>query len=345
MSDIKISVIVPIHGVGKYLPKCLDSLAKQDFLWPYEVICVSDSANDNSPEIIDDYIKAYPNKFVRLDVKNRNLSFTRNDGLSIAKGDYVAFVDGDDFVAGNYLSTFYNTAIEKDADVVIGNYYIYDNGKRYKHGLSFISYKGYIKAKNAIRFMNNDLIIRGYVWYKFFKRSVIQNVKFPSIKYMLEDITFSTMAFLNSKKIYWMQKRTYYYVIHKDSISLTWEFYDSTQNALNALGFCKVYAASLYGNEKAGKIYTFSSFIRKVIAFYYIYMKNDKKRDKFKINMEVEKEIKIIKKHVCYKNTPWEKAVIDAGLDKLVKEDISLNKDEMINLKKFCKDYDKDASN
>ena len=85
MEDIKISVIVPIHGVDKYLEECLNSLLYQTFSKKYEVICVSDSPNDTSPSIIDRFVSLRPDIFVRLDVNNRNLSFTRNDGLKKAR--------------------------------------------------------------------------------------------------------------------------------------------------------------------------------------------------------------------------------------------------------------------
>lgn len=130
MSDIKVSVIVPIHGVAKYLKRCLGSLLEQDFNLPYEVLCLNDCPNDKSPDIIDEFVSIKPEVFKRIDVQNGNVSFTRNDGLKAAQGDYIAFVDGDDFVSKDYISYFYKTAIEKDADVLITNFYMYKKGKK-----------------------------------------------------------------------------------------------------------------------------------------------------------------------------------------------------------------------
>ncbi|MDY4159297.1 MAG: glycosyltransferase family 2 protein [Candidatus Onthovivens sp.] len=129
MQDIKVSVIVPIHGVDKYLDQCLSSLLNQKFDYKYEVICVNDTPNDNSPQIIDKYVNLKNDVFKRLDVFNRNVSYTRNDGLKAASGDYVIFIDGDDFVDENLLQILYQNAIKNDAEVVIYNFYMYKKGK------------------------------------------------------------------------------------------------------------------------------------------------------------------------------------------------------------------------
>ena len=126
---MKVSVIVPIHGVEKYLRKCLRSLLEQDFSYAYEVICVNDSPNDSCPSIIDGFIRLAPSIFKRFDVDNRNISFTRNDGIKVSEGEYITFVDGDDFVDKNFLSTLYKEAIRSESDIVVSNYYGYKNRK------------------------------------------------------------------------------------------------------------------------------------------------------------------------------------------------------------------------
>ena len=109
---IKISIIVPVYNIEAYVARCLDSLVQQD-LKEIEIIVVNDGSTDNSPEICKSYAKKYPNiKYISQ--RNQGLSAARNTGISAAKGEYIGFVDGDDFVKNGMFSTLYNNAIEND---------------------------------------------------------------------------------------------------------------------------------------------------------------------------------------------------------------------------------------
>ena len=95
--NIKVSVIVPVYNVEKYLNQCLDSLVNQT-LEDIEIIVVNDGSPDNSQSIIDDYVKRYPKKVFSYIKKNGGLSSARNFGVEKAKGEYLAFVDSDDYI-------------------------------------------------------------------------------------------------------------------------------------------------------------------------------------------------------------------------------------------------------
>ena len=121
----KVSVIVPVYNVEKYIDKCLDSLVNQT-LKDIEIIVVNDGTKDNSQSIIDKYAKKYKNikSFIK---ENGGLSSARNYGIEKATGDYIAFVDSDDYVSYDMYEKLYNKAILKDYDVVVCNTnYIYD---------------------------------------------------------------------------------------------------------------------------------------------------------------------------------------------------------------------------
>jgi len=123
---IKVSVIVPVYNVEKYLPKCLDSLAKQT-LKDIEVIIVNDGSPDNSQAIIDKYTKKYKNmkSYVK---KNGGLSDARNYGIKKATGKYIAFLDSDDYVTYDMYEKMYNKAITNNFDMVVCDLnYVYDN--------------------------------------------------------------------------------------------------------------------------------------------------------------------------------------------------------------------------
>ncbi len=331
MNDIKVSVIVPIHGVAKYLKRCLGSLLNQDFDLPYEVLCISDCPNDNSPDIIDEFVSTKPEVFKRIDVQNGNVSFTRNDGLKAAKGEYIAFVDGDDFVSKDYISYFYKTAIEKDADVLITNFYMYKKGKKGRFFLSFIPYKGYVSQRKAVQFMANDVFIRGYLWYKFFKKDILKDCKFIDVKKVVEDLTFSSMAFMNAKKIYWTQKRNYYYVYHDGSITKDWDALKYVQLSINFLAFVKIYAIAKYGEKKGADFFKFSLFVRRFIFLYYVMVSKYSLKEKNKILKYIRMEIRILKKYITYTNSPWENVIKEAGLDH-IKEEVVFDKSRYIDL-------------
>lgn len=113
---MKLSVIVPVYNVEEYLPKCLDSLVNQT-LKDMEIIIVNDESPDNSQDIIDEYAKKYKN-IVALKKKNGGLSSARNYGMKYAKGEYITFVDSDDWVNKEMYSKMYAKAQESDFDIV-----------------------------------------------------------------------------------------------------------------------------------------------------------------------------------------------------------------------------------
>ena len=124
---MKVSVIVPVYNVEKYLRKCLASLVNQDFE-DYEIIIVNDGSPDNSQEIIDEYTKKY--KFIRSFTKeNGGLSSARNYGIDKARGDYIAFVDSDDYVDVAFLKELYEAITKDGSDIAVCEFsYVYPNG-------------------------------------------------------------------------------------------------------------------------------------------------------------------------------------------------------------------------
>ena len=122
----KVSVIVPVYNVEKYLAQCLDSLVNQT-LDALQVIVVNDGSPDNSQEIIDRYVALFPNKVFGYIKKNGGLGDARNYGVQFADGEYIAFVDSDDWVDEKMFEQMYNFAIKGKHQIVISDMYcIYD---------------------------------------------------------------------------------------------------------------------------------------------------------------------------------------------------------------------------
>lgn len=123
----KVSVVVPVYNVEKYLSKCLDSLINQSFR-DIEIICVDDGSPDKSGEIAEEYAKK-DSRIVVVHKENAGLGYARNTGMEHAEGEYVTFVDSDDWLTENYISNLVNAAEKYEADTVIGGYSRYSGGK------------------------------------------------------------------------------------------------------------------------------------------------------------------------------------------------------------------------
>src|SRR5699024_6031528 len=117
-SNKKLSIIVPCYKVEKYLPRCLDSLVNQT-LKDIEIICINDGSPDNCLNILKDYKKKFPDKIVIIDKKNEGVWKGRMDGVKKANGEFIGFVDSDDYVALDYAEKLYKNAKKKKADISV----------------------------------------------------------------------------------------------------------------------------------------------------------------------------------------------------------------------------------
>lgn len=210
-----ISVIVPVYSVEKYLPRCLDSLLVQTYNC-FEIILVDDGSKDNSAQICDDYEKL--DKRVRvIHQENRGVSAARNRGLDEAKGEYIVFVDGDDWVDPDYLLDLMNS----NADFVCHSFTVYDeNGT-------------YIKKPNIIYEtirVNNDSIAEltsrgqlGYTFAKRFSRNIIQmnRIRFNETINHTEDTLFIVDYLKHVKTAEFDEKANYNYIKYTTRVTLS----------------------------------------------------------------------------------------------------------------------------
>ena len=195
---IKVSVIVPVYNVEKYIDKCLDSLVKQT-LKDIEIIVVNDGSPDNSQKIIDRYVKKYPNKVQSHIKENGGLGSTRNYGLELASGEYISFVDSDDWIDVNALEDMYNLAKQENSDVVICDmidHYILDNNeeKQIYH--------------NCTKF-DSVYSVTPSACNKMFRKKVIGDLRFAQ-KLWYEDLNFVTKILLTTKNISTIDKGFYH---------------------------------------------------------------------------------------------------------------------------------------
>ncbi len=213
MKSNLISVIVPAYNIADYLPRCLDSILNQTYN-NLEVIVISDGSTDNTNEIITEYAKKDP-RIVPIFKENSGVSDTRNKGLDIASGDYIGFVDGDDYIEPEMYEALLSNLLENNADISHCGYqmvfpsrvdYYYNTGK-----------KSIQDNKTGIR----DLIVGDYVepspCIKIYKKEIIKNLRMPVDIKINEDVLFNFYAFCKSKKSVYEDKPFYHYILRKNS--------------------------------------------------------------------------------------------------------------------------------
>lgn len=209
MNKCKLSIIVPVYGVEKYIDKCLNSLVKQS-LKEIEIIVVNDGTKDNSQKIIDKYVKKYPDKIKSYIKENGGQGSARNYGLKKTTGEYIGYVDSDDFIEKDMYKKLYNKAKEDNYDIVVcGNYNVSED----------------YKTKNIDTFINNyntDLenIFFGKmaVWNKIYKRDILIKNKLEfKEKVWYEDLAFTLKAIMNSNTFAFIDEPLYDYLIREGS--------------------------------------------------------------------------------------------------------------------------------
>ena len=220
MSNPKISVIIPVYNVEKYLSECLDSVINQT-LKDIEIICVNDGSTDNSLSIL----REYSNKDSRIqiiDKENEGLGYTRKAGLTIAKGDYILFLDSDDKYDSNYsLEKLYNNIIKSDSDILIFDIFNYLNGNCDRWNLKIDKLENVGKILNFQDF--SIYILNGCfsACNKLYRKKFLDNYTdwfFPK-KIYYEDMPFHVQIMIRAEKISYTNNVAYLYRVNPLSIT------------------------------------------------------------------------------------------------------------------------------
>ena len=200
----KVSVIIPVFNAEKYLKECLDSALNQT-IDDIEIICIDDGSIDKSGKICDEYTEK-DNRVKVIHQKNSGAAIARNKGIEIASGEYLAFLDSDDFYEPNMLEKLYTKAIESDAEVVSCDCFNFDNLTKKNINIDgcikkrYLSEKAIFNAKEIHKYIFN--YTAGYAWNKLFKTSLIKdnNIKFHNDLKIFEDAPFTFLALLLANK-------------------------------------------------------------------------------------------------------------------------------------------------
>lgn len=204
----KVSVIVPIYNVEKYLEKCINSLLSQT-LEDIQIILVNDGSKDNSGNIAKECEKNNKNRIIYVEKENGGLSDARNYGLKYATGDFIAFLDSDDYIEKNAYEEMYNKVIEENADYVECDF-IWEFPNKIRVDKQY----PYKNKKEMLSF------VRVVAWNKLIKRQLItdNNLEFPKgLRYEDVEFTYKLIPFIN--KFAYVDKPFIHYVQRKGSIA------------------------------------------------------------------------------------------------------------------------------
>lgn len=232
----KLSIILPVYNTEQYLEKCLNSILLGSFQ-DFELIIVNDGSPDNSEKIILEFKDKYKDKIVYLKKENGGLSDARNYGLSHAKGEYISFIDSDDYIQKDMYYKMINKLVEYPYDIVaVDVNLVYEDSEKIKNISS--GYNEDIKDKETIK----KTMINFYptVWNKIYKKEIIQNINFlKGVWY--EDLEFMLKVYPNVKSIGVIKEGMYNYLQRKNSITYTYndKLYDIINNMESVIAYYK----------------------------------------------------------------------------------------------------------
>lgn len=212
-ANIKLSIVAAVYNLEKYLPRCLDALVNQT-MQDIEILCVDDGSTDSAPQIIEDYQKKYPDKIKVFHKENGGEFTTRNYGLERAQGEYVTFVDTDDYVEPNWAEKLYNAAKENDADLAVCGFERIDLATNKVVATNMTNFGNTVKEIDP----KDDylLFINPAPWNKVYKREKIKDLRFLPFR-GFNDTMFLASCYTRINKIAFVPDVLYHYFLRYDS--------------------------------------------------------------------------------------------------------------------------------
>lgn len=216
--DIKVSVVVPCYKVEKYLPRCLDSLKCQTFQ-EYEVICVNDGSPDRCIDVLREYEPRFEGRMVVIDKSNEGVWRARRDAIAVARGEYIGFVDGDDYVEPVFLEVLYQAAKTAGADIAVCGF------RRIENETGKVLSTEMNGARSDIIVPESPervLELNGAPWNKLFSSSVLKDLpELDENPQIFEDIMMHLLVYPRCSRITYSEKALVNYQVHSDSMMST----------------------------------------------------------------------------------------------------------------------------
>ena len=268
--SIKVSVIIPIYNVEQYLRQCLDSVINQTYK-DIEIIIVNDCSPDNSLQIIKEY-QQKDERILLVDLKeNLGVGLARNEGIKISNGEYITFIDSDDWVRKDYIEVLYNSIIKYNTDVVFSKFERYDNNsKNIINNKRKINY--YNKVISNIKDKKNLILSEPKILINLIIKKdfiIANNIIFPK-EVPGEDVLFILKLIAINSKIIYIKDTVYFYRENRDSSIMTdinkklnfdydvlFSFFDEMLNVFKQAGTFDIYKKELF-------VFLFIFFCREV---------------------------------------------------------------------------------
>jgi len=211
-----VSVIIPFYNAERWISRCLYSVTGQTYR-ALEIILVSDGSTDGSDGIARQYEGRDPRvRYVRQD--NRGVGEARNHGLSLATGEWICFIDADDYVSHNYIQVMVDALVSDETDAVAVNFFM-ELPRGWRLPYPFIVLRKRLSGQQAVKQSFRVLFFPTFVWNKLFRRSLFteNGIRFPSILY--EDALVVPLLFFHSRQVIVLKKPCYHYLRHSGSLT------------------------------------------------------------------------------------------------------------------------------
>lgn len=289
-----VSIIVPIYNVEKYLEKCIESILSQTYK-NFELILIDDGSLDNSPQICDRYA-AKDERIIVIHQENRGVSEARNAGLDIAKGEYIGFVDPDDFVAPEMYEMMVTTMEREAVELAICGYNYFDEDGNVDRSRLYIIRDNEILTQKEVmnRFSDMPPSIRHGVVNKLFKKSLVQNLYFVEGLHSSEDVLFLNEYVLRVNKAVMIHQPFYRNTVRHGSATHGGLSIESLADSFRAHDKMYNDIIRLYPELKNHSL----AFLLDVCTLKYFEAKNkvDKVKGKRETNIRLKKMRRYIKK-------------------------------------------------
>ncbi len=214
-----VSIVIPVYNVESFLKQCLNSIISQTFK-NIEIIIIDDGSTDKSPQIIEEYKKNDSRIMAVFLEKNVGAGNARNEGIKIASGKYIVFIDSDDWITEDYIEKLYNSIEKYNCDMISANFYTYDTAtgqteeNKYPKNFYNTTFNSSLKKRYFLFLSNN------YIWIRIYRKEFLKknNIYFKLNK--LEDSLFLWEAVLASDSFRFIDETIYYYRLNRNN-SLT----------------------------------------------------------------------------------------------------------------------------
>ena len=296
LGDKMVSIIVPVYKVEEYLPRCIESLINQTYK-DIEIILVDDGSPDNCPKFCDEYAKK-DGRIKVIHKQNEGVSKARNCAIHYASGEYLLFVDSDDWVDENYVNNLYLALTSTNSDMSACLFCKTDGTKKRR----FFDKNVEIVEDKKFYYALTEENYAGYAWNKMFKTSIIKEnqIEFDLDIALGEDSVFTAKYIAQSKKVAFIKQDLYYYFFRKGSV---------THSAKMGLKHTTILKSrekvlTILENEKSDYYdLCLASYIDHLAKSKYFFMKKEEYREQLK---EADKKIKDNKKKIFHlKHVPF----------------------------------------